>query len=371
MEILTEDQQMLLDAASGHLSKNLPVTAFRALRDASSDTGYDAAAFKDIAEMGWMGLVLPEQAGGSDFGYRAAGLIAEQMGRNLTSMPFLSTAILCATLIREIGGDCLSEWGEKIALGECVMALAIDAGHKHNPTQSNVEAVYDGSSYILNGTKSFVINAATANKFILTTRLDNELALFIVDAKDATITAQMQTLIDHHIYANLTITDLKLNADALIAEGDVAQQALDKALCAGRTVIAAEQLGIARECAARTIEYLGTRKQFGVTIGVFQTLQHRMAHLYCEIELTASLVATALQAVDDGAENVEKLTRAAKIKAAKTGRLATEEAVQMHGGIGMTDEMDFGLFMKRNRVLAELLGDVACHTEWLLKDKNI
>lgn len=367
MEILTEDEQMLLDAASGHLAKNLPVTAFRALRDANTDAGYDQAAFKNIAEMGWMGLILPEQFGGSEFGYRAAGLIAEQMGRNLTAMPFVSSAILSATILNEIGGDALAEWGDKIALGECVMALAVDSGKKHNPHKNNVEAVFDGSEYILNGTKAIIIDGMNADKIIVTTTLDDELALFLIEPHSL----QKQVFIDHHVYANLTLTDLKLNAEALLAEGDAAQKALDKALCAGRTVIAAEQLGIARECAARTLEYLSTRKQFGVTIGVFQTLQHRMAHLYCEIELTASLVATALRAIDEGAENVEQLTRAAKVKAAKVGCLATEEAVQMHGGIGMTDEMDFGLFMKRNRVLTELLGDVAYHTDWLLKDRNI
>lgn len=371
MEILSEDEQMLLDSAAGYLAKNQPINAFRALRDAPTESGFDLAAFKEMSELGWMGLVLPEQVGGSEFGNRAAGLIAEQLGRNLTAIPFISTAILSTTILRQIGGKMLEKWGEKIALGECIMALAVDSGAKHLPNKPNVKAVQDGEAYILNGAVDFVIDGIAADQIIVCAILNDEIALFMVNAADQVIWRQKQVMIDSRVYAELSMTDLKLNVSSLIVCGDEAQNALNAALRAGRAVVAAEQIGIARECAARTIEYLSTRKQFGVVIGVFQTLQHRMAHLYCEIEQTASLVAAALRAIDEGSENAEALSRAAKAKAAKVCRLATEEAVQMYGGIGMTDEMDFGLFMKRNRVLTELLGDANHHIDWLLRNKNI
>ncbi|MBL1422145.1 MAG: acyl-CoA dehydrogenase family protein [Alphaproteobacteria bacterium] len=376
MEILIEDHQMLLDSATGYLAKKQNVAAFRALRDADEPLGYDVAAYKQMADLGWMGLVLPEEHGGSDFGYRAAGLIAEQMGRNLTAMPFVSTAILSVTILREVGGEMLSEWGMKIAMGECVVALAIDEGVKHRPEQIKTQAVRDGDGYLLSGDKTFIADGMGADRLIVSAMLEGELALFWLDPLEACFGTSCcdlapQRLLDHRNYANFHIKNCRLNENALIAKGELAERALTKALCVARVVVAAEQLGMAKECAARTVEYLNTRKQFGVLIGVFQTLQHRMAHLYCELEQTSSLVAQALNAIDENAETAEKLSRAAKAKVAKLGRLATEEAVQMHGGIGMTDELDLGLFMKRDRVLAEFLGDANCHIDWLLREQNI
>lgn len=376
MEILSEDHQMLLDSATGYLAKNQPVSAFRALRDAPTDLGYDPIAYRKMANLGWMGLVLPEKFGGSEFGFRAAGLIAEQLGRNLTATPFLSSAILSATILNEVGGEFLANWGEKIASGEVLVAVAIDETAKHQPNDIQTKATRDGESYLIAGDKNFVVDGIGADRLIVTAMLEGELALFWLDPMETCFAnsccrIEPQQMIDHRNYASFHLENCHPSGAALIAKGEVAQYALDKALCAGRAVVAAEQLGIARECLARSIEYLSTRKQFGVNIGVFQALQHRLAHLYCEIESTASLISMALSAVDENAKNAEVLSHAAKAKAAKTSRLATEEAVQMHGGIGMTDEMDFGLFMKRNRVLTELLGDAAFHMDWLLKNKKI
>lgn len=376
MEILTEDLQMLLDSATGYLAKKHSVAAFRALRDANEPLGYDVAGYRQMADLGWMGLVLDEEDGGSAFGYRAAGLIAEQMGRNLTAMPFISTAILSATILREVGGGMLREWGMKIAMGDCVVALAIDEGAKHRPQQIKTRAVRDGDGYLLSGDKNFIADGMGADRLIVSAMFEGELALFWLDPQEtcygtSCCSFTRQKLLDHRNYARFHLDNCRPNAKSLIAKGALAEKALTKALCAGRAVVAAEQLGVAKECAARTVEYLNTRKQFGVLIGVFQTLQHRMAHLYCEIEQTSSLVAQALYAIDENAETAEKLSRAAKAKVAKLGRLATEEAVQMHGGIGMTDELDLGLFMKRDRVLTEFLGDASCHIEWLLREQNI
>lgn len=371
MEILIEDMQMLRDSAAKYLADHQPVAAFRALRDANDPLGYSPDALREMADLGWMGLILPEENGGAVFGYRAAGLIAEEIGRNLTAVPFLSTAILAATVMRGCGGDVLARWGEKLATGECVVALAMDEGAKHRPQRIKTQANRTADGFELAGQKTFVIDGIGADRLIVTAMLDGELALFWIDPDNAAVTLRPMGLLDHRNAAVVQFDSVKLAADALMAKGDQAELIMAKALCAGRLIVAAEQLGIARECARHTGEYLQTRKQFGVVIGTFQVLQHRAADLYCEIEQTASLIASALIALDRGDEAAEKLSRAAKAKAAKTARQATEEAVQMHGGIGMTDELDLGLFMKRERVLSELLGDRGCHVEWLLRDRGL
>ncbi|SFM60866.1 acyl-CoA dehydrogenase family protein [Shimia aestuarii] len=371
MEILSEDHRMVAEAADGFLAQSHSISAFRALRDSGAPLGYDPAILSDMAELGWMGIVLPEEMGGADFGFRAAGLIAESMGRNLTAAPFLSTAILSATILRQVGGPVAAQWGPKIAAGEAVIALALEEGAKHRPERIATGATRTGDGFVLGGRKSFVVDGFGADRLIVVALLDGAPALFWVDPTQDGVTVAAQILLDHRNAASVMLEDVQLDASALLAEGEAAANALSSALAAGRAVTAAEQLGVARVAAETTNEYLRTRKQFGTLIGRFQALQHRAADLYCEIEQTASLVSAALNALDAGAENAEALSRAAKAKTATTGRQATEEGVQMHGGIGMTDELDLGLFMKRDRALTEFLGDAGHHTNWLLRQRGL
>lgn len=369
MELLNEDHQMIRDAAAGYLAQNMPTTTFRALRDAGGDFGYNKTAIAEIADLGWMGIVLPEENGGVGLGARAAGLIAEEIGKNLCAIPFHSTAIIAATLLCETGGETLTVWGKEIALGRAVIGVAIDEGVKHRPSRIATMAQTSNTGFSLSGRKAFVIDGTQADRMFVTAQLNGELALFWVDPTTAGVTITAQKMLDSRAAAVVQFDNVILEESALLAQGQAAKQALEKALQIGRTVVAAEQLGIARAVAAQTIEYLQTRKQFGTVIGSFQALQHRAADLYCKIEQTASLIAAALNAIDgiNDEGNAETLSHAAKANAAKIGRAATEEAIQMHGGIGMTDELDLGLFMKRDRALAEFLGDRAFHTEWLLQ----
>ncbi|MCJ8322966.1 MAG: acyl-CoA/acyl-ACP dehydrogenase [Rhizobiales bacterium] len=376
MEVLSQDNQMLHDSARRYLADHQPVAAFRKLQAETTDLAYDLSAFEQMSELGWMGLILPEKYGGSAFGYRAAGLIAQQLGRNLTALPFTSTAIMAATIMAAAGDAMLAQWGEQIATGKCVMALAHDETTKHqlNPLDASVlaaTAIATEQGYRLSGKKQFIIDGYKADRLIITATLDGELALFCVATATDNLQIDKQILMDNRNCATAKFNNLILPKTDLIVQGEMAQNILSKALSAGRAIVAAEQVGIAKEVAARTLDYLNTRKQFGVVIGSFQALQHRAADLYCQIELTASLVATALNALDNEADEAEKLSRAAKAKADRLGKYATEESVQMHGGIGMTNELDLGLFMKRNRVLSEFLGDYACHANWLLADRNI
>ena len=371
MEKLSEDHAMVAEAAAGFLAQNHPVAAFRALRDSGAPLGYDRAIVGQMAGMGWMGVVLPEDLGGVNFGHRAAGLIAGAMGRNLTAAPFLSTAVIGASVLKHAGGPVAESWGPKLAAGEAVVALAMEEGAKHRPDRIATEARREGDGFVLNGRKSFVVDGVGADRLIVVATLDDAPALFWVDPTAAGVTVVPQVLLDHRNAALVTFEGVGLDGAAMIAGRENAGAVLAAALAAGRAVTAAEQLGVARAAAEATFDYLRTRKQFGMLIGSFQALQHRAADLYCAIEQTDSLVAAALNALDRGADEGEALSRAAKARAALVGRQATEEGVQMHGGIGMTDEMDLGLFMKRDRALSEFLGDAGHHTDWLLRQRGL
>lgn len=366
MELLNEDQQLIADSAAGFLRDAHDITAFRALRDAGDDK--NAAIFGDLAEMGWMGIVLPEDVGGVGLGYRAAGLIAEELGRNLTISPFLSTAIIGATVLTAAGGDVLQIWGPRIAEGEAVVTLALEESAKHRPERI---AATLSDDLRLKGRKTYVVDGAAADRVIVVAKQGEDLCLVLLDPQAEGVSVLPQVMLDHRSAATIVLDNVAVAPEAVIAKGNAAEAALVAALTAGRAIAAAEQLGVAKAAAEQTYEYLRTRKQFGILIGQFQALQHRAADLYCELAQTSSLIAAALNALDDGNAEAETLTRAAKAKMARVGRQATEEGVQMHGGIGMTDEMDLGLFMKRDRALAEFLGDAGHHTEWLLRQRGI
>lgn len=369
MEILNEDLTLLRDSARGYLAENHPVTVFRALRD-TGRTSADAIA-SELAALGWMGILLPENLGGADFGCRAAGLIATELGHNLTAAPFLSTAILSATALRACGGEVLASWGCKMAAGEAIIALAMDEGAKHRPER--IDTHLDGAEggFILTGRKSMVVDGNAADRLIVTAKHDDELVLLWVDPSASGVFVTPQITLDMRDVALVQFDNVALGSEAILAKGTAAEAALSQTLMVGRSIVAAEQLGVAQAVADQTLAYLKTRTQFGIEIGRFQALQHRAAHLYGELEQSASLIAAALSAIDDGDDTAEALSRAAKAKTARTGQLAAEEGVQMHGGIGMTDEMDLGFFMKRDRALAETLGDAGVHTDWLLRARGL
>lgn len=368
MEILNEDLTLLRDSARGYLSEQ-GIAAFRSTRELGLTSAEGIG--KDLAAMGWMGILLPDEVGGADFGCRAAGLIATEMGSNLTAAPFLSTAILSASILRTCGGETLATWGHKLCDGEAVVALAMDETAKHRPDRVTATATKDGDILVVTGRKTMVVDGVAADRMIVTAKLDGDLVLLWLDPTMAGVFVSPQITLDARDVAQVTIDGARLSPDAILARGATAEAALEQALCAGRVVAAAEQMGVAQAAAEQTRDYLKTRKQFGTEIGRFQALQHRAATLYTELEQTSSLIAAALTAIDEDAADAEVLSRAAKAKSARTGRLATEEGVQMHGGIGMTEEMDLGLFMKRDRALSEFLGDAGCHTEWLLRQRGL
>ncbi len=365
--VLNEDEVMMRDMAQGFFAEKAPVKALRDLRDSRDETGFDRGLWSEMAAQGFAGIVIPEEHGGVDMGYLAAGLVAEQMGRNLTASPFLSTAILAATALKHGTADQQSEWLPKIASGEAVIALALDEGVKHNPRGVSTTAEPSGNGFKLNGAKAMVVDGHVADVLIVAARTSGEpgdadgLSLFLVDPKTDGISTERTIMVDSRNAARIDLDDVEVAGDALLGTLDGGMDVLDAVLTAGRGIAAAELLGAGAQAFEDTVAYIKERKQFGAIIGEFQALQHRSSHLYSEVEIARSAVIGALTALDDGDEKAPLYCAMAKAKLGSVAKLASQEGVQMHGGVGMTDEYDIGLFMKRIRVLQELMGDAHFH----------
>ena len=366
--VLTEEQEMLKESARGFLDEKAPVAALRKLRDERSEDGFSRSLWKEMAEMGWAGILVDEAHGGTGFGFVGAGVIAEEMGRTLTASPFLSTSVLAATALNKFANDAQrGEYLPKIAGGAVVMTLAVDEGRKHGPANIAMKAEKSGNGFRLNGSKTFVADGHVADKVIVAARTGGApgeeagLSLFLVDSKTKGVSAERTAMVDSRNAARLNFENVAVTGEDVIGEIDNGWQALDGVLSAGRAGLAAELSGAAQQAFVMTTDYLKQRTQFGKVIGSFQALQHRAAHLYSEVEIARAAVVKAAQLLDAGSENADLMASVAKAKVAKAAGLAVKEGVQMHGGIGMTDEYDIGLYMKRDRALQEFLGDQYYH----------
>jgi len=368
--ILTEEQEMLKESAQRFLDEKAPVAALRKLRDERSEEGFSRALWKEMAEMGWAGILIDEAHGGSGFGFVGAGVIAEEMGRTLTASPFLSTSILAATALNKFATDAhKGEYLPKIASGDLVIALGVDEGRKHGPANTAMKAEKSGNGFRLSGAKTFVADGHVADKIIVAARTagapgeEAGLSLFLVDRKAKGLSAERAQMVDSRNAARLTFDNVAVTGEDVIGEIDNGYVALEGVLSAGRAGLAAELSGAAQQSFVMTTDYLKQRAQFGKVIGTFQALQHRAAHLYCEIELVKSVTLKALQDLDSAFGMASVTASLAKAKAGEVAKLASQEAIQMHGGIGMTDEYDIGLYMKRIRVAQEMFGDTSYHTD--------
>lgn len=360
--ILTEEQTMLAEAAGGFLAEQGPVAHLRHLRDSRDPDGLSRDLWRAFGEMGLAGVIIPEAWGGSGLGAVEAGVVAEAIGRNLTPSPFLSTGVLAARALIDGGSDAQkADWLPRFAAGEAIAALAVDEGAKHRPDRIETRAERAGNGYRLSGTKTLVVDGHVADLLIVAARSDEGVGLFLVDPSAPGVSIERTVMVDAHNAARITLNGVEVDADSLLGAADGAL--LDQVLQLGRGLVAAEMSGAAQAAFDQTLAYLRERTQFGRPIGEFQALQHRAAHLYSEIEITRAIELKALQALDAGTPDADLLISAAKARAVKSGELAVQEAVQMHGGVGMTDAFDVGLYMKRMRVAAELFGDAGFHAE--------
>lgn len=363
--VLNEEQQMLKNSAKEFFNGNAPVSALRRLRDEKNEDGYDKRVWQEMTAMGWTGLVFPEQYGGLNFGYTGLGQILIEGGKTLTASPLLSTVVLAGTMINEFGSD-----GQKekhltaICEGKSLFAVAYEEKNSHNPYGAST-AVSDNK---LSGTKKFVLDGHVADLFLVSASSEKGLGIYVIDAKGAGVNIEKHVMMDSRNASTVTFENAPV-VDMIGLPGD-GQAIMEKSLDIARVCLAAEMLGSMEEAFGRTIAYLKERKQFGVSIGSFQGLQHRAAHMYCEIELCKSLVIKSLQSIDADAENLAQMASMTKAKVGQIAQLVSNEAIQMFGGIGMTDDEEIGFFLKRARVAQQTFGDTNYHLNRFAKSRS-
>ncbi|MCE2987394.1 MAG: acyl-CoA/acyl-ACP dehydrogenase [Phenylobacterium sp.] len=370
MAVLNEEQSMLRDAAKSWTQEKSPVTAFRKMRDSGVEIGYDAKAWNEMAEMGWAGVIIPEEYGGSAFGYLSMGLILEELGRTLTASPLIASGVGAASALVLGGSDAQkSEWLPKIADGSVVGALAVDEGAHHAPEKVALAAAKSGAGYSLSGTKTFVIEGLAANLLVVSARTSGKpgdkdgITLFLVPADAKGVSRKRLALADSRGAANITFDKVEVGADAVLGAADKGWDILEKTLDRVRAALAAEMLGAANQAFETTLDYLKVRVQFGQVIGSFQALQHRAAKMFTDLELARSAVEAALQAIDADSPDVPELVSLSKAKMGDVFHLVSNEMVQMHGGIGMTDAHDAGFYLKRARAAEAAFGSQSYHRD--------
>ena len=368
--VLNEEQQMLSDSAKDFAANRTPVNHFRSLRDNNDPLNWDKDVWKEMVDLGWSGILIPEEFGGSDFGLAGISVIMQEVGKTLTPSPLFATAVMGASAINTFGTqEQKAEYLPKIAAGKITTAIAIDEESHHAPFNSMAQAELVGDEWVLNGKKKFVVDGASADILIILARTSGikgdkaGLTLFIVDASHTGVEIIKTDMADCRNYANIVLDNVTISKDALLGDQESGGEAIDKILDEGRIALSAEMLGNSEAAFEMTLNYLKERKQFGVLIGTFQALQHRAAEMFCEIELTKSAVMAAMQGADENNNDLQRMASLAKSIAGETLYLVSNESVQMHGGIGVTDEYDIGFYMKRARVAEVIFGGANFHQE--------
>jgi alkylation response protein AidB-like acyl-CoA dehydrogenase len=366
---LNDDQAMLRDTARSFMAGEGAIAQqLRHWRDTGCKDGFGHALWKQFAEMGFTGILIGEEDGGLGLGHVEAGIVLEEIGRNLTPSPFLTSAVAFVEALR--GTALRTRWYPGILSGDTVAALAIDEGPKHRPEAIAMRAERSGNGFSLTGAKQFVVHGASADVTLVAAQTDEGLTLFAVGKDASGLEVDGVRLADSSIGARMTFDNVEVDADAVVGEVGGGAAVLARALNAGRAGAAAELVGVGAASMDMTVDYLKQRKQFGKLIGEFQALQFRAAHLYSELEIARAATLKAQQLLDEGSPDAEAMVSVAKAKAGRTSQLAVQEGVQMHGGIGMTDEYDIGLYMKRDRALNELFGDANYHADKLARMKG-
>ncbi|MEX0617335.1 MAG: acyl-CoA dehydrogenase family protein [Pseudohongiellaceae bacterium] len=368
---LNDDQLMLRDSARGFCREEAPISVHRRLRDSRDALGYDPRLWLQMVELGWAGMALPEAYGGFDFGYSGLGIVLEETGRTLVDSPLISTVLLSATAINLGGSEALKKaLLPEIAAGSMVVAFAADEHALHRPERVTCRAEPVGAGYRITGRKTLVLDGHVADRLVVVARTAGEdddregISLFVVEAGSTNVQVNRTWMVDSRNASEVVFDGLEVSADKLLGEAGKGFELLEQILDTGRIGVAAEMLGSIQEVFDRIVQYLQQREQFGVAIGSFQGLQHRAAEMYSEIELCRSLVRAALTELDHGDRyRVAELASMAKAKLAEVYFIVSNEGVQMHGGIGMTDEFDIGFFLKRARVAAQFLGDAVYHRD--------
>jgi alkylation response protein AidB-like acyl-CoA dehydrogenase len=365
---LTQDQKLLVDTAQAFARKESPVTRLRALRE--DPVGYSRDVWRHMGELGWLGILFPESVGGFGWGFSDAALVIEKLGTTLVPEPYLASVVLAGSTLLATGTEEQQKrWLEPLVAGTSSLALAYaERESRFDPLRVSTRAQKAGANYRLRGEKVFVLNGHAADAIVVSARTGGAgadaagVSAFVVDAKTRGLTIRPIKTMDGHHAAVLTFDDVEVDADRLLGSEGSAGPALERAMDLGAAAACAEGVGIMQTVLAMTRDYLGTREQFGVKIGTFQALQHRCVDMFIETELARSTSMMASIKVDDPDEVERKSAiSAAKVQLAVSGRFVTQWAIQLHGGIGVTDEHDVGLYFKRMHVLNTLFGDEEHH----------
>lgn len=368
--ILTENQIILRDMGQSFFDEKSPVTRMRALRDADDATGFSQPLWREMGELGWLGIPFPERVGGSAMGYGELGVVLEQCGRVLAPEPFLASILLGGNMILLGGSEELQDRIlPSVCTGETVLCLAFEERGRFAPWSIETTAKADGDGWVIDGRKKFVLDGQAANQIVVVARTSGAagqrsgLSAFVVDAGTAGIRVERSQLLDGHGVATIEFSNVAASADSLIGEVDGAGEVLERTLDRATIGLCAEMVGCFGEAFERTLAYLKIREQFGVKIGTFQALRHRASHMFGELEFARSVVRDAQSAIDEDRDDSSLAASSAKARCSDVAKLIAGEAVQMFGGIGMTDEEEIGLFFKRLKASELTLGDSIYHRD--------
>jgi acyl-CoA dehydrogenase len=365
---LTEEQDLLQQTAREFAQSQTPVSQLRELRDNRDPRGYAPRVWKSMAEMGWAGMLVPEPFGGSGLGLAELGVVMEELGRTLAASPMLTSAVVGASFL-VLGGSDVQKTHllPRLATGDCLFALALEEDRHFSPYAIATRAEHAAGGYRLSGSKTFVLDGHVADHLIVAARSagvpgDRDgISLFLAGRDQPGICIERTSMLDSRNAARVDFEDVVVNESTLLGNAGEGGDLLDSVLDRATGALSAEMLGTMSAAFEITVDYLKVRKQFGVPIGSFQALKHRAAQMYVDIELARSLVRDALRALDEGREDAPQVVSAAKARVSGSLVRVANEAIQLHGGIGMTDEHDIGLYLKRARVAQLTLGDERYH----------
>lgn len=364
---LNSEQSQIARAARDFVRQESPVARFRALRDRDDTLGYSRALYGQMAELGWAGILFDEAHGGAGLGFAEMIIVMEELGRSLAPEPFIGCVGLAGVALARSGkGGARDRWLRGVADGSSIVALAHHEGGPHDVVDGGVLADFRDGAFVLNGAKSFVLDAWGADAFILPARAADgprALTLFLVEANTPGLKVERQRLIDHRNYATLELTDVSCPTTNVVGQVHGGADLLARSIEAATVLLSAEMLGGMSQTFDLTLDHMKTRVQFGVPIGSFQALKHRAARLFMDIELARSAVLAAARALDASSDEAARLASLAKARCSDTYKLVANEAVQIHAGMGMTDACDIGLYLKRARVSETMFGDARLHRD--------
>ncbi len=359
-----DEQSMIREGALQLLQEQQPIAELRALRDGDDPSGTSPALWQEIVGLGWPGLLAPESLGGAGLGFQEAGVIHEALGRHVAPTPLLSSGVLATCALTLVDGWGAFPKAAGLAAGDTRVALALDESPRFDPQAITMSAKRVEGGFELAGRKRAVLDGPAAELLLVVARLEGEpdrLGLFCVAPTTPGVTTRALRWIDGRRVSEIALDRVRLGPEALLGNSTAHEALVEPLVDRAAAVLAAELVGISAEALAMTVEYLKTREQFDQKLAEFQALQHRCARLFADIERTISVVQAALRALDQADGEASLLASAAKAMASETARHVTEEALQLHGGLGMTEEQDIGLYFKRARASAALFGDATDH----------